>query len=144
MGNKIDPKIEVLRQFRKYENTLYSYLKVDYNTKDSENLKFYLIPNKYAVALTGMFKYKDNIKELDELNTYLDCEDNLKEKEKEMIIEDLLNEFKKKNNSIFEIQIEVEKVKNKEMLDEKNSFKLNNEGAFIPLTSNMESNLPIL
>ena len=137
MGNKIDPKIEVLRQFRKYESTLYSYLKVDYNTKDSENLKFYLIPDKYAVALTGMFKYKDNIKELDELNTYLDCEDNLKEKEKEMIIEDLLNEFKKKNNSIFEIQIEVEKVKNKEMLDEKNSFKLNNEGVFIPLTSNI-------
>ena len=134
MGNKIDPKIEVLRQFRKYENTLYSYLKEDYNSKASENMKFYLISNKYIVALTEMFKYKNNIKELDELNTYLDCEDL---EEKEMIIENLLNEFKKKNNSIFEIQIEFKKVKNQEMLDEKNSFKLDEEGAFIPLTSNI-------
>ena len=93
MGNKIDPKIEVLRQFRKYENILYSYLKEDYNSQASENMKFYLISNKYIVALTEMFKYKNNIKELDELNTYLDCEDL---EEKEMIIENLLNEFKKK------------------------------------------------
>ena len=134
MGNKIDPKIEVLRQFRKYENILYSYLKEDYNSKASENMKFYLISNKYIVALTEMFKYKNNIKELDELNTYLDCE---YLEEKEMIIENLLNEFKKKNNSIFEIQIEFKKVKNQEMLDEKNSFKLDEEGAFIPLTSNI-------
>ena len=137
MGNKIDPKIEVLRQFRKYEDILYSYLKEDYKTKDSEYIKFYLIPKKYVVVLTEMFKYKDNIKELNELNAYLDNPENLDKKEKETIIEDLINDFKKKNNSIFDIQIELKKVKNKKMQDEENnkSLKLNDEGEFIPLTN---------
>lgn len=137
MGNKIDPKIEVLRQFRKYEDTLYSYLKEDFKTKDSEYIKFYLIPKKYMVALTEIFKYKDNIKELNELNIYLDNPENLDEKEKQIIIEDLINDFKKKNYSIFDIQIELKKVKNKKMQDEENnnSLKLNDEGEFIPLTS---------
>ena len=139
MGNKIDPKIEVLRQFRKYENTLYSYLKEDYITQNSEFMKFYLVPNTYIVALTETFKYKNNIKELNELNVYLDSHENIDEKENEIIIKDLINEFKKKNNSIFDIQIKFKKVKNEEMLDnnKKDSLKLNDEGAFLPLTSNI-------
>ena len=139
MGNKIDPKLEVLRQFRKYEDTLYSYLKEDFKIKDTEKLQFYLIQKKYVVILTETFKYRNNIKELDDLNIYFDSHENLNEKDKEMIIEELINEFKKKNHSIFDIQIELKKVKNKNMLDKENnnSFKLNEEGEFIPLTSNI-------
>ena len=98
MGNKIDPTIEVLRQFRKYEDKLYSYLKEDFNTKNAEKMLFYLIQIKYVVILIETFKYKNNIKGLDELNIYLDSHENLNEKEKEMIIEDLINEFKKKKS----------------------------------------------
>ena len=139
MGNKIDPKIEVLRQFRKYEDKLYSYLKEDFNTKNAEKIQFYLIQKKYVAILTETFKYKDNIKDLDELNIYFDSQDNLNEKDKEMIIENLINIFKEKNHVIFDIQIELKKVKNKQMLDKENnnSFKLNEEGEFIPLTSNI-------
>lgn len=137
MGNKIDSTIEVLRQFRKYEDELYLYLKEDYSTQNSEKLKFYLIPKKYVDALTEIFKYKNNIKGLDELNIYLDCQENLKENE--IIIRDLINIFKDKNNIIFDNKIELKKVKNKEMFDKENNncFKLNEEGAFIPLTSNI-------
>ena len=136
-GPKMDRRIKALRNFKIYEDMFNTYL----NKKSfrNESLIFYLVPKDYITSFCNIFNYRNNISELADLNLY---HNNITKIEENIIIEkDLIKDLSEKNKIIIENEIKLPKINNKILISNKNgsnyTFKLNNEGLFIPISNNI-------
>jgi hypothetical protein len=134
MGNNLENHIEILRKFKKYEDTFYSYLYVKDNYKEINDLTFFLISKNYISSIIDVLKYKNNIDDLNQLNIYYDSNENKEEMEE--IIKMIKSQYI--NNNFKEFKFKIDKVKNKKMFkpNNKKELKLDEEGLFIPLIFN--------
>lgn len=123
----------VLKEFRKYESEFYSYLFGFPSTKD--DISFYFIPKQYIIDFCSKFYFSHFSDELDNLIIYLDSTET---KENKIIKEGLINSL----NDRIDNKTSLEKIKNESLLQKyvsKDIFylKFNQEGSFIPITSNI-------
>ena len=141
-GIKMDKRINLLRNFQLYENSLYSYFSY-FNQKKAfliENLSFYLVPKDYIIEFCKFFDYKNNFKDLEQLNIY--CNNINEEVSNKKIVKQLINNLKtsikSSNPSAFTKNEKLQKIVNRNIIKEKKGegyiFKLNKDGLFIPLT----------
>lgn len=141
MGADIDKRIELLRQFKKYEDTFYDYLSSNPKYSHLENLSFFLIPKNYVINFCKIFQYDNNMDELKQINIY--CDNKEISEENKIIIKDLINNYMEKNKQLFKCQVNLGKIENKSMFykrknkKEERVLKLNEEGLFIPLIYNI-------
>ena len=136
-GPQMDRRIKALRNFKIQEDKIQTYL----NKKSfkNESLEFYLVPKDYITSFCNIFNYRNNISELTNLNVY---HDNKSELEENTIIEkDIIKGLSEKNKVIIENKIKLPKINNNILINDKNgsnyTFKLNNEGIFIPISYNI-------
>ena len=127
----IEKQIEMLKEFRKYEIELYTYLLGSSN--DYKEIEFYFISKEYIINFCKDYNYSDNSNEIDLLITYLEEEETL---ENNLILKTLLESIKYKTN----IKKEFEPINNIDLIYNSNNpyiIKFNKEGSFIPLTKEM-------
>ena len=127
----IEKQIEMLKEFRKYEIALYTYLLGSSN--DYKEIEFYFISKEYIINFCKDYNYFDNSNEIDLLITYLEGEETL---ENNLILKTLLESIKYKTN----IKKEFEPINNTDLIYNSNNpyiIKFNKEGSFIPLTKEM-------
>ena len=129
-GILIPKQIEILKEFRKYERTLYTYF-FD-SEKKIEDIAFYFIPTEYIIKFCKDFKYSQNSEELDQLIVYTEAEKNSCNK---TIIDLILDNLKYRIN----IRKDFEKIINDNLIMKElnNSYvlKFSKDGSFIPLTA---------
>ena len=134
---KMERQIKALRNFKKYEDLFYSYL--DKRSMNNEDLEFFLVPKDYIISFCKSFNYRSNIKELINLNVYHDSQ--MKNDENYIIEKDLINNLTLQNREIIEANLQLNKINNSSIIENKDaskySFKLNQEGLFIPLLYNI-------
>ena len=132
----MDRKIKVLRNFKKYEDNFDSILNKHTN---SEELEFFLVPKAYITQFCNSFNYLKNIQELKNLNIY--HESNEKNKENTIIENGIIQNLTEANRDIIDNNLKLQQINNNSLIDKINgsdfSFKLNNEGLFIPLLFNI-------
>ena len=134
---RMDRQIKALRNFKKYEDNFYSFLNKHYTNQ--EEIEFYLVPKAYISNFCNSFNYLKNIRELNNLNIY---HDSLKENDENIIIEkEIIRNLTETNRDIIVNNLKLYKINNNSIIDNKKdsdfSFKLNNEGLFIPLLYNI-------
>ena len=132
---KMERQIKVLKEFKKYEDTLFSYFTQTNSLVD--NLQFYIVPKSYILDFYETFRYNKNIKELEQLNIYYDSPD--KTVENKEITKGIIYGLKSNNYYIFKYDIYLRKIINKVLIDKvtndnKYIFKVDKDGLFIPLT----------
>ena len=133
----MDRRIKALRNFKIYEDKIQTYL----NKKSfkNESLEFYLVPKDYITSFCNIFNYRNNISELTNLNVYHDSKSELEENT--IIEKDIIKGLSEKNKVIIENKIKLPKINNNILINDKNgsnyTFKLNNEGLFIPISYNI-------
>ena len=135
-NNQIARPLKALRNFKKYEDLFYSYLKK--NSQNFNNLDFYLVPKNYIRSFIKRFDYIQNISELNNLNLYHDTDENLPENK--IIEKDIINNLSTKYKNIIESNFKLDKINNQILFTKEKSemiFKLNKEGLFIPLSLNI-------
>ena len=136
-GPQMDRRIKALRNFKIYEDKIQTYL----NKKSfkNESLEFYLVPKDYITCFCNIFNYRNNISELTNLNVYHDSKSELEENT--IIEKDIIKGLSEKNKVIIENKIKLPKINNNILINDKNgsncTFKLNNEGLFIPISYNI-------
>ena len=119
MGNNPEKHIEVLRQFKKYEDIFYSYLHAKDNYKELNDLTFFLISKNDICSIIDVLKYKSNISILDQLNIYYDSNED--EEDMETIINMLKTQYI--NENLREFKFKIHKIKNKKMFEPNNKEK---------------------
>ena len=136
---KMKIPIKVLKQFKEYEDKIYSDLSPD-TAELQDNLYYYLIPKKYIIDFNYYFYYWKNFSELERLNFYLktpQTDENI------IITKKIIDDIKKDNPQIFDFGIKLIKINNKILIEkrvdgDKYLFKLDNENSlFVPLTEDM-------
>ena len=136
---KMKVPIKVLKEFKEYEDKIYSDLSPD-TDELQDHLYFYLIPKKYIIDFNYYFYYWKNFSELGTLNFYLkspQTEENI------IITKKIISDIKEENPQIFDFGIKLKKINNKILIEkgvdcDKYIFKLDNEKSlFVPLTADM-------
>ena len=132
---KMERQIKVLKEFKKYEDELFSYFTQTNSLLD--NLQFYIVPKNYILEFYETFRYNKNIKELEQLNIYYDTPD--KTVENKEITKGIIYGLKNNNYYIFKYDINLRKIINEVLIDKvtndnKYIFKIDKDGLFIPLT----------
>lgn len=133
----MDRRIKALRNFKIYEDMFSTYL----NKKSfkNESLKFYLVPKDYIRSFCNIYNYRNNISELADLNIYHDSKTEMEENK--IIEKDLIKDLSEKNKVIIENKTKLPKINNEILISFKNgsnyTFKINNEGLFIPISNNI-------
>ena len=134
---RMEIPIKVLREFKEYEDKIYSELCSETPTL-KEKLAFYLIPKQYILDFNDYFYYWKNFTDLDTLNIYYNCPE--KNDENIIITQDLINGIKSNNKQIFDFGIKLKKINNNILIkykieNDNHIFKIDSEeGLFVPLT----------
>ena len=98
---KMKIPIKVLKQFKEYEDKIYSDLSPD-TAELQDNLYYYLIPKKYIIDFNYYFYYWKNFSEVERLNFYLktpQTDENI------IITKKIIDDIKKDNAQIFNFGI---------------------------------------
>ena len=136
-AQQMDRHIKALRNFKKYEDAFYSFLNKLYI--NPEEIEFFLVPKSYITIFCNSFSYLKNINELQNLNIYHDSQN---ENDENTIIEkDIIRNITEANRDIIDNNLKLQKINNNSLIESKNdsdlSFKINEEGLFIPLLYNI-------
>ena len=136
-AQQMDRHIKALRNFKKYEDAFYSFLNKLYT--NPEEIEFFLVPKSYITIFCNSFSYLKNINELQNLNIYHDSQN---ENDENTIIEkDIIRNITEANRDIIDNNLKLQKINNNSLIESKNdsdlSFKINEEGLFIPLLYNI-------